>query len=108
MRCNFIALVSIVALAGCDSGNMITGGKEEKVTAVSMGDIDNIEGTISDEMINTDESTDEAPLDSSAPPASSVAKKKEAPKTAKSDSEKPKTDAVPAPLPAAEPSVPTE
>lgn len=106
MRRASIALILLVTLAGCDSGNIVTGGKDEKVTAVSMGDIDNIEGTISDEMINTDESTDQAPIDSSAPPASAVAKKKEAPKTAKAEPAKSGNDPVPAP--AAEPSKPAE
>lgn len=74
----FITLFGAPMLTGCDSGNIVTGGKDEKVTAVPMGDIDSAEGTISDEMINTDESTDEAPLDNSPVAASAAPKKQDA------------------------------
>lgn len=73
-----ITLLVAPMLTGCDSGNVVTGGKDEKVTAVPMGDIDSAEGTISDEMINTDESTDEAPLDNSPVAASAPPKKQDA------------------------------
>ena len=55
-------VLSIAMLSAC-------GGNKEnsQVTETRMDDIDSLEGTISDEMINTDESTDEAPLD--PPPA---------------------------------------
>jgi hypothetical protein len=99
-----IATLGISALGGCDSGNIVTGGKDEKVTAVPMGDIDSLEGTISDEMINTDESTDEAPLDKSAPPADPAAKKKDEAKTAKTETAKP--EAKPSVVP--EPATPAE
>jgi hypothetical protein len=51
-----------------------SGGKSEdsKVTQTRMDDVDNVEGTISDDMINTDESTETAPLD--AAPAEPVKK----------------------------------
>lgn len=74
----FITLLGAPMLTGCDSGNIVTGGKDEKVTAVPMGDIDSAEGTISDEMINTDESTDEAPLDNSPVAATAPPKKQDA------------------------------
>ncbi len=96
-----IATLGISTLGGCDSGNIVTGGKDEKVTAVPMGDIDSLEGTISDEMINTDESTDEAPLDKSAPPSDPAAKKKDVAKTAKTETAKPETKPAAAPEPAA-------
>ncbi len=91
MRRAIFALTLIAALGGCDSGNIVTGGKDEKATQVRMGDIDSPEGTISDEMINTDESTDEAPLDKSAPPSLTSVKKKEAPKAAKAETSAPKS-----------------
>jgi hypothetical protein len=83
-----ITLLGAPMLTGCDSGNIVTGGKDEKVTAVPMGDIDSAEGTISDEMINTDESTDEAPLDNS-PVAASAAPKKQDAASKKPDESKP-------------------
>ena len=101
MRRASIAIILIAILGGCDSGNIVTGGKDEKVTSVPMGDIDSLEGTISDEMINTDESTDEAPLDKSAPPPDPAAKKKAETKTAKTETAKPETRPAAAPEPAA-------
>ncbi len=51
-------VLSVAALSACG------GGKEDsQVTETRMDDIDSLEGTISDEMINTDESTDEGPFD---------------------------------------------
>lgn len=51
-------VLSIAMLSACG------GGKEDsQVTETRMDDIDSLEGTISDEMINTDESTDEGPFD---------------------------------------------
>ena len=45
------------------------GGSESdaKVTETRMDDLDSVEGTISDDMVNTDQSTDEAPIDAAAP-----------------------------------------
>jgi hypothetical protein len=91
----FSALITATALLqGCDSGGGgIIGGKEDKVTQVKMDDIDSIEGTISDEMINTDESTDEAPLDNSV---SADPKPKAKPaKDTKETAAKPKSDTAP-------------
>jgi hypothetical protein len=70
-----------------------SGGKSEdsKVTQTRMDDIDNVEGTISDDMINTDESTETGPLDATPvepakKPADKAEKNDQAPKTeAKSD-----------------------
>ena len=51
-------VLSIAMLSACG------GSKEDsQVTETRMDDIDSLEGTISDEMINTDESTDEGPFD---------------------------------------------
>lgn len=61
------------------------GGKEDsQVSETRMDDIDSLEGTISDDMINSDESTDEAPLDA-APAAEGKPKIKDD----KSSEEKP-------------------
>lgn len=59
-------------------------GEDSKVTETRMDDLDSVEGTISDDMVNTDQSTDEAPLEAAAP---ADAKPK-----AKDDSVKPKDD----------------
>lgn len=61
-------LVSLSSLAACSSGgsdpaaNGGSGGEASAVTQTRMDDIDKIEGTISDEMIDTSSSTDDAPL----------------------------------------------
>ncbi len=55
-------LLSIALLSACGSNK-----EDSQVTETRMEDIDSLEGTISDDMINTDESTDQAPLE--APPA---------------------------------------
>lgn len=64
MRIIFIApALILLALTACG------GSKEDnQVTETRMDDLDSLEGTISDDMINSDESTDEAPVES-APPA---------------------------------------
>ncbi len=50
--------LSIIMLSACG------GSKEDsQVTETRMDDIDSLEGTISDDMINTDQSTDEAPVE---------------------------------------------
>jgi hypothetical protein len=55
--------LALLTLSACG------GNKEDnQVTETRMDDLDSIEGTISDDMINTDQSIDEAPLEA-APPA---------------------------------------
>jgi hypothetical protein len=55
--------LALLALTACG------GSKEDnQVTETRMDDLDSLEGTISDDMINTDASTDEAPVEA-APPA---------------------------------------
>jgi hypothetical protein len=53
--------------------------EDNQVTETRMDNLESLKGTISDDMINTDESTDEAPLD--AAPAASKPANVEAPKT---------------------------
>ncbi len=67
--------------------------EDSKVTQTRMDDVDNVEGTISDDMINTDESTETAPID--AAPAEPA--KKPADKAEKKEDKAPKPDAKPAP-----------
>lgn len=76
-----IMLFSLLPLLQACGGS----GNDSKVTETRMDDLDSVEGTISDDMVNTDQSTDEAPIDASAP---ADAKPK-----AKSDDAKPKDDA---------------
>jgi hypothetical protein len=66
-------LASLAMLAAC-GGNT----EDNQVTETRMDDLDSLEGTISDDMINTDESTDEAPVD--AAPAEAVKEKAAEPK----------------------------
>ncbi|TSB04159.1 hypothetical protein [Sphingorhabdus contaminans] len=67
-----IAAFILVGLSGCG------GNKEDsQLTETRMDDLDSLEGTISDDMVNTDTSTDEGPIEA-APPA-------EAKPTAKTD-----------------------
>ena len=56
---NASALIfSVIMLSACG------GGKEDsQVAETRMDDIDSLEGTISDDMINTDQATDEAPVE---------------------------------------------
>ncbi len=67
----FVPAILLLALTACG------GSKEDnQVTETRMDDLDSLEGTISDDMINTDESTDEAPVEA-APPAEDKAAVKE-------------------------------
>ena len=60
----FAPAVLLLTLAACG------GSKEEnQVTETRMDDIDSIEGTISDDAINMDESTDEAPVEAAPLPS---------------------------------------
>jgi hypothetical protein len=65
------ALIASLALLSACGG----GAEDNKVTETRMDDLDSLEGTISDDMINTDESTDEGPIEA-APPAETKPKKK--------------------------------
>jgi hypothetical protein len=53
------AIIMAFALLSTCGGNK----EDNQVTQTRMDDIDSLEGTISDDMINTDESTDEAPVE---------------------------------------------
>lgn len=56
---NFMpALAVALLLSACGSAK-----EDNQVTETRMDNLDSLEGTISDDMINTDESTDEAPVD---------------------------------------------
>jgi hypothetical protein len=87
------ALLLTLPLVHACSGSK---SEDSKVTQTRMDDIDNVEGTISDDMINTDESTETAPLDA-APvepakkPADKIVKKDEA---VKPEAKSAPTDAV--------------
>lgn len=78
-------LIASLALLSACGGNP----EDNKVTETRMDDLDSLEGTISDDMINTDESTDEAPIESTAPeegtkpkvPGDDKNEKKEEPKS---------------------------
>ena len=68
MRAASILSVSLL-LAACG------GGDESKVTETRMDDIDSLQGTISDEMVNTDELNEQAMVEAaSAAPAKPKAK----------------------------------
>ena len=86
MRAPLILSLALL-LAACG------GSDESKVTETRMDDIDSLQGTISDEMVNTDELNEQAMVEA-APPASAKPK-------AKTDAE-PKPDAKPATEPKAE------
>ena len=61
-------LAACALLQGCSDKKTDAGAKGNESNAVTqtrMDDIDNMEGTISDEMIITDDSTDEGALESS-------------------------------------------
>lgn len=87
MRLTIIApaFAALLALSACG------GSKEDnQVTETRMDDLDSLEGTISDDMINTDESTDEAPVEATpgnvgTEPAKTATDKSTEPKTKDSD-----------------------
>ncbi len=55
---HFVPAITLLALTACG------GSKEDnQVTETRMDDIDSLEGTISDDAINMDASTDEGPVD---------------------------------------------
>lgn len=68
------ALALLLLVSACGSSK-----EDNQVTETRMDNLESLEGTISDDMINTDESTDVAPL--AAAPAVAEPDKAEAPKT---------------------------
>lgn len=74
---SIIITASVLLLAGCSGG-----ADDNQVADTQMADLDSLEGTISDDMINTDESTDEAPVDApvDASSAATTPEKAEGPK----------------------------
>jgi len=68
------ALALLLLVSACGSSK-----EDNQVTETRMDNLESLKGTISDDMINTDESTDEAPLD--AAPADSKPANAEVPKT---------------------------
>jgi hypothetical protein len=75
MRRTLILLaLALPALSACGGNDA-----DSKVTETRMDDIDSIEGTISDEMIPTDEVTEMAPIEASAAPAADKAKANDKP-----------------------------
>lgn len=64
MRTNsIIAAIFLIGLSACNNTK-----EDKKVTETRMDDLESLQGTISDDMIITDTSTDEGPLEA-APPA---------------------------------------
>jgi hypothetical protein len=53
-----VLAASLAMLSACGGST-----EDNAVTETRMDDLDSLEGTISDDMINTDESTDEAPVE---------------------------------------------
>ena len=75
-RALILMAMALPALSACGGNDA-----DSKVTETRMDDIDSIEGTISDEMIPTDEVTEMAPVEASAAPtpAKTDAEEKAAP-----------------------------
>ena len=67
------ALIILPALAACSQDKTESPEENSAVTQTRMDDIDKIEGTISDEMIDTSETDDPAPLDGKEEKASQAA-----------------------------------
>ncbi len=92
MRYTLLPVLFVMSLlAGCSSE---TSG-DNKLSQTRMNDIDSLEGTISDDIINTDQTNEEAPIDASAPSSSpsSSASKKEPAKPVAAKKPEPKADA---------------
>lgn len=64
MRPLIILSALTLATAACGGGT----SEDRQTTETRMDDLDSLEGTISDDAINTDESTDEAPLEAAPAP----------------------------------------
>ncbi|WP_373475447.1 hypothetical protein [Sphingorhabdus sp.] len=63
MRTNYIvAAILILGLSACSDTK-----EDKKVTETRVDDLENLEGTISDDIIITDTSTDEGPLEAAPP-----------------------------------------
>jgi len=60
IKLTILALTALAAACGSDEPERAK--IDAQVTETRMDDIDQIEGTINDDMINVDESTDQAPL----------------------------------------------
>ncbi len=73
MRLLKVAVMGCFACAGLHGCTSEQSKEDSQITQTRMNDIDSIEGSISDEMIDTDQSTEEAMVDASAPdPGSSI------------------------------------
>jgi len=68
-RALILMAIALPALSACGGNDA-----DSKVTETRMDDIDSVEGTISDEMIPTDEITEMAPIEATAAPATDKAK----------------------------------
>ncbi|MEP7350055.1 MAG: hypothetical protein ABI668_08905 [Sphingorhabdus sp.] len=79
-----ILLASLASLSACGDGNK----EDNQVTRTRMEDIDSLEGTISDDMINTDESADEGPYDAAPAADGKVSAPAKDDKKAKEDDDK--------------------
>lgn len=78
-----ICLFSIITLLGCSDKSASTPRSEsDKVTQTRMNDIDSLEGTISDEMIITDDANDEAAFEQQAPATGKLGVAPDGPKAA--------------------------
>lgn len=87
-----LLVVSTALLAACSGGN----SEDSKVTQTRLDDLDNIEGTISDEMVNTDESTDQPMIDNTPLPSSGAKPKADSAKEKKeTPAEKPTAEPAP-------------
>ena len=78
--CNFTpALAMMLLLSACGSSQ-----EDSQATEMRMDNLDSLEGTISDDMINTDEAVDDVPVQSGTDVSAPVASGDAAP--AKTDS----------------------
>jgi hypothetical protein len=94
----FSALLILPLLGGCSGDS----SGDSKLSQTRMNDIDSLEGTINDDIINTDQSNEESPTEAAAP----------SPATAKKEGAKPtstiKQEAKPVTKPADKPAAPAE
>jgi hypothetical protein len=103
MRRFCLPLLLIPVLAACD---MLGGGEDAQVTETRIDDLDSLEGTISDEMVDTDAVNEEPMIDSSSPDdAKQEAEPKAGAKSEKKPAPKAEAAPTPAPAPAAAPAV---
>jgi hypothetical protein len=87
-RASIIAITLL--LAACGSG------EDSKVTETRMDDIDSLEGTISDEMVDTDSLNEQPMIDASAPEGAKPKAKTDKPeKTDDKPKDAPKLEADP-------------